>query len=59
MKPSTQDQIEGRIHQVKGAVKETVGQVTNDPDLTAEGKAEKLAGKIQEKAGQIEKIFEG
>jgi uncharacterized protein YjbJ (UPF0337 family) len=33
--------------------------MTNNADLTAEGKAEKLAGKIQEKAGQIEKIFEG
>lgn len=59
MKPSTQDQIEATIHQVKGAVKEKVGEVTNNPDLTAEGKAEKLAGKIQEKAGEIEKIFEG
>ena len=59
MKPSTQDEIEATIHQVKGTVKEKVGQMTNNADLTAEGKAEKLAGKIQEKAGQIEKIFEG
>jgi uncharacterized protein YjbJ (UPF0337 family) len=59
MKPSTQDEIEATIHQVKGIVKEKVGQMTNNADLTAEGKAEKLAGKIQEKAGQIEKIFEG
>ena len=59
MKPSTQDQIESTIHQVKGAVKEKVGQVTNNPDLTAEGKAERLTGKIQEKVGQIEKILEG
>jgi uncharacterized protein YjbJ (UPF0337 family) len=59
MKPSTQDQIEATIHQVKGTVKEKVGQITNNPDLTAEGKAEKLVGKIQEKAGQIEKILEG
>jgi uncharacterized protein YjbJ (UPF0337 family) len=59
MKPSTQDQIEGTIHQVKGAVKEKVGQVTNNAELTAEGKAEKLAGKIQEKVAQIEKIVEG
>jgi len=59
MKPSTQDQLEATIHQVKGAVKEKVGQVTGNADLTAEGEAEKLAGKIQEKAGQIEKIFGG
>ena len=58
MKPSTKDQVEGKLHEVKGAVKEKAGQVTNNPDLTAEGQAEKLAGKIQKKVGQIEKVFD-
>jgi uncharacterized protein YjbJ (UPF0337 family) len=58
MNPSTKDQLEGTIHQVKGIAKEVAGQVTNDPDLTDEGTAEKLAGKVQEKVGQIEKVFE-
>ena len=35
-----------------------VGQVTNDSNLEAEGKAEKLVGKIQKKVGQIEEVFE-
>jgi len=58
MKPSTTDQIKGKLHEVKGAAKEKAGQVTNDPNLEAEGQGEKLAGKVQKKIGQIEKIFE-
>jgi uncharacterized protein YjbJ (UPF0337 family) len=58
MKPSTTDQIKGKLHEVKGGVKERVGQVTNDPSLEAKGQDEKLGGKIQKKIGQVEKIFE-
>jgi len=58
MSQSTKDQVEGTLHEVKGGVKEKVGQVTNHPALEAEGHDEKLAGKIQKKAGQIEKVFE-
>jgi len=58
MKPSTNDQIEGKIHEVKGKVKETIGQATNNPDLEAEGKAEHFSGKVQKKVGQVEKILE-
>jgi uncharacterized protein YjbJ (UPF0337 family) len=58
MTHSTQDQIEGKLHELKGKVKETAGQVTNNPDLTAEGQGEHLAGTIQEKIGRIEKVLE-
>ena len=58
MTQSGKDQIEGTLHKVTGTVKETVGQVMNNPDLTAEGQDEKLAGKVQTKVGQIEKVFE-
>ena len=58
MKPSTADQIEGKLHEVKGATKEKVGQITNNPDLAAEGQVEKVAGKIQKKVGEIEKVLE-
>jgi uncharacterized protein YjbJ (UPF0337 family) len=43
---------------MKGEVKEKAGKVTNNPNLTAEGQNEKLAGKVQKKVGQIEKVFE-
>ena len=58
MLPGTKDQIEGKLHEVKGKVREQVGKVTNNPDLAAEGQAEKLGGKVQKKVGQIEKVFE-
>jgi uncharacterized protein YjbJ (UPF0337 family) len=59
MTPGTKDQLEGKLHEVKGKVKETVGQVTNNPDLEAEGQAEKLGGKVQKKVGDVERVFEG
>jgi uncharacterized protein YjbJ (UPF0337 family) len=58
MKPSTNDQVEGKFHEVKGKVKEKAGQVTNNPNLEAEGQDENLAGKIQKKVGQVEKVLE-
>ena len=42
MKPSTEDEIEGKFHDLKGKVKKKAGQLTNDPDLEAEGKAEDI-----------------
>jgi uncharacterized protein YjbJ (UPF0337 family) len=58
MDESTKDKVEGAMHEAKGAVKEKVGQVTNDPDLEAEGSDENLAGKVQQKIGDIKKVFE-
>jgi uncharacterized protein YjbJ (UPF0337 family) len=45
------DRVVGAAHQVKGAVKETVGKVTVDAKTEAEGAAEKAAGNVQNTAG--------
>jgi uncharacterized protein YjbJ (UPF0337 family) len=58
MKDSTKDKAEGKAHEVKGAIKETIGHAINKPDLEAEGKAEKVGGKVQKKVGDIEKVVE-
>jgi uncharacterized protein YjbJ (UPF0337 family) len=58
MKDSTKDKLEGTMHELKGAVKKKVGQVTNNPDLEDEGTAEKVGGKIQKKVGDVEKVIE-
>jgi uncharacterized protein YjbJ (UPF0337 family) len=58
MKPSTKDQIEGSLDQVKGALRDKIGQATNNPTLSIKGRAQNLHGKIQEKAGQIKRVFE-
>ena len=46
MKTSTKDKLKGSLHEMKGTIKEEVGKITNDPDLKAEGKAEKKEGKV-------------
>ena len=58
MTNSTEDKIKGTGHEIKGAVKETIGRVTNDPDLEAEGTGEKVAGKVQNKVGDVKKVFD-
>jgi uncharacterized protein YjbJ (UPF0337 family) len=58
MKPSTQDEIAGNIHEVKGKIKEQVGRVTNNASLEGEGIGENLSGKVQKKVGQVEKVIE-
>ncbi|HLK67589.1 MAG TPA: CsbD family protein [Bryobacteraceae bacterium] len=58
MNTSNQDKVEGKLHEMKGKVKEKVGQVINDADLEAEGKSENLEGKIQKKVAQIKEVFE-
>jgi len=58
MKPSTKDQMQGKFHEAKGAVKEKAGDVTNDPNLANRGSDEKIAGKVQKKVGQVEKVFD-
>jgi uncharacterized protein YjbJ (UPF0337 family) len=58
MKDSTKDEIAGKVHEAKGAVKEKVGRATNNPDLEDEGIGEKIAGKVQNKIGQVEKVIE-
>jgi len=57
MKSSTRDQARGKFHKVTGTLKEIAGKVSMNPDLEAEGKDEKWAGKIQEKMGEIEKVL--
>jgi uncharacterized protein YjbJ (UPF0337 family) len=57
MKSSTKDQINGKFNEVKGNLKQKAGQATNNPDLAVEGQNEKAAGKVQQKVGQIKKVF--
>ena len=55
MKPSTDDKTTGKLHEVKGTIKEKVGELTKNPDLEAEGRAEENAGKVQNWVGKVEK----
>jgi uncharacterized protein YjbJ (UPF0337 family) len=57
MKSSTRDKTEGRLHIVKGNVREIAGKLSDNQKLEAEGAGEKIAGNIQEKIGQVEKVL--
>ena len=57
MKPSTEDKIAGKVHEVKGKIKEKVGHLTNNPDLEADGAGEKVAGKVRKNVGKLEKAI--
>jgi len=56
MKSSTKDQVEGTFHELKGKAKEVAGKLSDNPKLEAEGTGEKIAGKVQDKIGQVKKV---
>jgi uncharacterized protein YjbJ (UPF0337 family) len=57
MKSSMKDKVEGTLHEAKGKIKEMAGDLTDNPKLEAEGTAEKIAGKVQKKMGQVKKVL--
>jgi uncharacterized protein YjbJ (UPF0337 family) len=50
-KMMNKDRIEGSARQAGGAIKDMAGKVTGDAKMRAEGKAEKVAGKVQNAVG--------
>jgi uncharacterized protein YjbJ (UPF0337 family) len=53
------DRIEGVAKQAKGNIKEAAGKVTGDAKLEAEGKSDKVAGKIQNAVGGAKDALRG
>jgi uncharacterized protein YjbJ (UPF0337 family) len=49
------DEMEGKWDQAKGWVKDKAGEVTNDPDLEAEGEADRVEGETQETWGKVKR----
>ena len=46
------DEVDGKWDQAKGKAKETVGEVFDDGDLEAEGRADHAGGEVQEGYGK-------
>ena len=57
MKPSTQDQAEGKFHEVKGKIKEKLGKATKNPNLENEGTSEKASGKVQNRSARLKRFW--
>jgi uncharacterized protein YjbJ (UPF0337 family) len=53
------DRIKGSAQQAKGTVKEIAGKVTGDAKLESEGKADKVAGKVQNAIGGLKDSLRG
>ncbi len=45
------DRVEGAATNIKGKIKEAAGKVTGDAKLKSEGKADQVAGKVQNAVG--------
>ena len=50
--------LKGKWQQVKGAVKETWGELTDDDITQLDGSRQKLSGKIQERYGHAKDVVE-
>ena len=54
------DEIKGKAEKAKGYVKDTAGEITNNPDLEAEGELERAKGDARENIGKAKrKVKEG
>ena len=53
------DRVKGSAKQAAGAIKETVGKITGDAKLQADGKADKTTGKIQNAVGGVKDALRG
>jgi uncharacterized protein YjbJ (UPF0337 family) len=54
------DEIKGKVEKAKGYIKDKTGEILNDPDLEAEGEAERAAGTVREGVGKGKrKVQEG
>jgi uncharacterized protein YjbJ (UPF0337 family) len=58
MRNSTINQTKGKMREMKGRVKEEFGDATNNPEMEGRGKGERIAGKVQRKAGEIQRVLE-
>jgi uncharacterized protein YjbJ (UPF0337 family) len=47
------DRVKGVAKNLKGKAKEAAGRVTGDAKLKAEGKADQVAGKVQNAVGGV------
>ncbi len=48
------DRIDGKAHEIKGAIKEQVGKVTGDHSQQIEGNLEKNGGKAEQMIDALE-----
>ena len=53
------DRVAGSAKVVKGKIKEAVGKAVGDSKLEAEGKSDKVVGKVQNAIGGVKDAIKG
>jgi len=53
------DRIAGSAKEIKGAVKQLAGKALGDAKLEADGKADKIEGKVQNAVGGLKDTLRG
>ena len=53
------DRIEGAAKNIGGKLKEAAGKLTGDEKLKAEGRADQVAGKVQNAVGGVKDALKG
>ena len=51
------DKIDNKADELKGKVKETVGNATDDKDLEAEGHGDQAKGNLKQAAEKVKDVF--
>jgi uncharacterized protein YjbJ (UPF0337 family) len=54
----SKDEIKGKVKQVKGAIKENLGWLTNDSKAEGEGEDERIEGEDQEQDAKVRRETE-
>lgn len=57
MRSSTHDKVKGTAKEAVGKVKEETGKAIGNQKLRDDGTAEKVAGKVERKVGDVKKVF--
>ncbi|MGZ5434695.1 MAG: CsbD family protein [Pyrinomonadaceae bacterium] len=50
-------ELKGKVKQVKGTAKQQLGRLIDDPALHDEGSADRVEGKVQEKASKARRVI--
>jgi uncharacterized protein YjbJ (UPF0337 family) len=48
------EQVTGKVDELKGKVKESIGKATGDPDTQVEGLKDQVKGKVKQAYGDVQ-----
>ena len=55
--PNTQN-VKGKVNELKGEIKQSMGDAKDDPDMQAEGLGDEVKGKVQQAGSHVRKAID-